>query len=75
MGEAHLGSFSFIFFLFSKVAYSSDSGFQIISTTLLAPAEGRVRCRDSREMFQIFFFSFFFITGVLDWVGLEEWEG
>jgi len=59
------------FFFFSKVAYSSDAGFQVISITLLASVEGRVRYRDSREMFQIFFF----ITGVLDWVGWEEWKG
>ena len=74
MGEAHLGSFSFIFFIF-KVAYSSDSGFQVISIALLAPTnlpkEGfDIGILGSRSK------SFFsLITGVLDWVDWEEWKG
>lgn len=58
------------FFFFSKVAYSSDAGFQVISITLLASVEGRVRYRDSREMFQIFFFHYRCFG--LGWLGRME---
>jgi len=70
VGEAHLGSFSFVFF-FSKVAYSFDSGFQVISITLLAPTNL------PKEGFWgiLFFFHFFFFSLPVFWIGLAGKNG